>query len=187
MFEELLAFFLGVVSVLSPCVLPVLPIVFAGSGLRIKDSIALFSGLILSISLLSLTPILIAGFRPLAFALLIFFSIYLISDRLELEFSRRISKLGRLARLRLPSFLVGFFLGFLWLPCIVPFLGIAVSEAILSERPLLVSICYVLGLATAVIVILLFGKNLKISFERSRKVLGAAVLISTLYLMSLYK
>ncbi|MEM2657831.1 MAG: hypothetical protein QXJ60_05005, partial [Archaeoglobaceae archaeon] len=78
MFEELIAFFLGFISILSPCVLPVLPIVFAGSKLEIKDSLALFAGLILSISLLSLTSVLISGLRLLASILLLFFSAYLL-------------------------------------------------------------------------------------------------------------
>jgi cytochrome c-type biogenesis protein len=186
MFQELIAFFLGFLSIPSPCVLPVLPIVFAGSRLRLKDSLALFSGLILSISLFSLTSVFLAGFRILSFILLFFFSIYLISDRLELEFSRRISKLSGIAKMKLPPFFIGFLLPFIWLPCITPFLGIAVSDAILSENPIVVSICYVLGFATAVAVVLLFGSSLKISFERVQKILGITVLVSTLYLVSLY-
>jgi len=186
MFQELFAFFLGFLSILSPCVLPVLPIIFAGSRLRVKDSLALFAGLILSISLFSLTSVFLAGFRTLSFVLLFFFSIYLMSDRLELEFSRRISKLSGIAKMKLPSFLIGFSLPFIWLPCITPFLGIAVSEAILSENPIVVSIFYVLGFATAVAFVLLFGNSLKISFEKVRKILGIAVLVSTIYLLSLY-
>lgn len=186
MFAELIAFFLGFLSILSPCVLPVLPIVFAGSKLEFKDSLALFAGLLLSISLLSLTSVLMASFRIFAFALLIFFSIYLLSDRLEIEFSKRISKLGTLFKMRVPPFFLGFFLAFVWLPCISPFLGIAVSEAILSGNPYTVSICYVLGFATAIFILILFGKSLKIRFEKVRKILGVAVLISTAYLISLY-
>lgn len=186
MFAELIAFFLGFLSILSPCVLPVLPIVFAGSKLEFKDSLALFAGLLLSISLLSLISVFLAGFRVFAFALMFFFSIYLLSERLEIEFSKRISKLGTLIKMKLPSFFIGFFLAFIWLPCITPFLGIAVSGAILSGSPFTVSICYVLGFATAILVLILFGKSLKIRFEKVRKILGAAVLISTSYLFSLY-
>jgi len=185
MFAELIAFFLGILSIFSPCVLPVLPIVFAGSRLELKDSLALFAGLILSISLLSFTSVFMAGFRLLAYALLLLFSIYLLSDRLELEFSKRLSHLSAFSRMKLPSFLLGFLLTFIWLPCITPFLGIAVSEAVLSERPLVVSLCYVLGFATAVLLILLFGKSLKIRFEKLRKILGFSALISTLYLIYL--
>lgn len=186
MFEELIAFFLGFVSILSPCILPVLPIVFAGSRLRIKDSIALFAGLILSISILSLTSVLISGLRLLAIILLIFFSIYLLSDRLELEISRRFSRLASISKMKLPPFLIGFMLAFLWLPCITPFLGIAISEAVLSERPLFVSLFYVLGFSSAILVVLLFGKSLKINFEQVRKILGVATLISSIYLISIH-
>ncbi|MEM0214571.1 MAG: cytochrome c biogenesis protein CcdA [Archaeoglobaceae archaeon] len=186
MFEELIAFFLGFISILSPCVLPVLPIVFAGSKLEIKDSLALFAGLILSISLLSLTSVLISGLRLLASILLLFFSAYLLSDRLELEISKRFSKLASISKMKLPPFFIGFLLTFLWLPCITPFLGIAVSEAVLSERPLLVSLFYVLGFSSAILVVLLFGKSLKVSFEKLRKILGFATLISAIYLISIH-
>ncbi|MCS7144356.1 MAG: hypothetical protein NZ879_04975 [Archaeoglobaceae archaeon] len=186
MFEELIAFFLGFLSILSPCVLPVLPIIFAGSRLEIRNSLALFAGMTISISLLSMTSVLMATFRILAYVLLFFFSIYLLSDRLELEVSKRLSKLAVVTKMKLPPILLGFLLPFIWLPCITPFLGIAISEAVLTDKPLLISMFYVLGFASAVVVVLIFGKSLKIGFEKVRRVLGIAVLISSIYLLSLY-
>lgn len=186
MFEELIAFFLGFISVFSPCVIPVLPIIFAGTRFEIKNSISLFTGLTLSVSLLTLTSILISGLRILACLILLFFSIYLLSDRIEVEISRRLTFFAKITDMKLPSFILGFFLPFLWLPCIAPFLGIAISEAVLSEKPLIVSLFYVLGFSSAFLVIVLFGKSFNIRFERIRKIFGILVLISAIYLIPLY-
>ncbi|MCX8172598.1 MAG: hypothetical protein N3D09_03170 [Archaeoglobaceae archaeon] len=102
---------------------------------------------------------------------------------MELFVARKISKFSRVFKTRLPPFLLGFFLPFIWLPCIAPFLGIAISEAVLSERPLSISIFYILGFSTSVVVIIFLGRSLKINFEAIRKILGIAVLISTLCLI----
>ncbi|MEM0351075.1 MAG: hypothetical protein QXR27_01965 [Archaeoglobaceae archaeon] len=99
---------------------------------------------------------------------------------MELFFSR----LGfKFSNPRLPPFLFGFFLPFVWLPCIFPFLGLAISEAIITERPISISISFTLGVATSTSILLFFGKKVRINFERVRKLLGVAVFISATYLL----
>ncbi|MEM0351076.1 MAG: hypothetical protein QXR27_01960 [Archaeoglobaceae archaeon] len=72
MFEEVLAFFIGFFSIFSPCVLPILPIVFGISRLKVENAIVLFIGFILSFFILSMVSVLILPFKILAYILLFF-------------------------------------------------------------------------------------------------------------------
>ena len=182
MLEEALAFFLGFFSIFSPCVLPLIPIVFGASRMRFLDSLAIFLGMIISLFLLSFISVLLIPFKIVGYALLFFLAFYLLEERIELFFSRHLAGFGFLTKLKLPSFFYGLIIPFFWLPCIMPFLGIAISEAVLSERPFSISVFYTAGIAAAIFLLLLIGRKINLDFSKLRKPLGLAVLVSAIYL-----
>ncbi|MEM0202358.1 MAG: hypothetical protein QXO16_01985 [Archaeoglobaceae archaeon] len=187
MFVELIAFALGFLSIFSPCVLPIIPVVFGASRMRIADTIALFFGLISAFLALSAVSIFVSHFKVLGYALLFFLSIYLLDERIELFLSRRFSSLGFLSRVKLPSFVYGFFLAFFWLPCVTPFLGLAISSAVITEKALEISLSFTAGVASAIVLLLFAGKKLNLRkklnlhWEKLRKALGIAVLFVAIY------
>jgi cytochrome c biogenesis protein CcdA len=145
-----LSFGAGALSVLSPCVLPLLPIVVASALQNHRHGpLALAAGLVLSSAA---TGVVFAslGFtlgvdrdvaRTVAAGLLAVAGLVLLLPRLEAAFAQAAAPLARgadeLAR-RLPAglggqFLLGLLLGAVWLPCTGPTLAAAVSLAARSE------------------------------------------------------
>ncbi|MEM1579156.1 MAG: hypothetical protein QXN34_05585 [Archaeoglobaceae archaeon] len=183
MVEELIAFFLGFFSIFSPCVLPILPVVFAATRLKPVDALVLFIGLLTSLLLLNMVSIIVLHLKFIAISLLFFLSFYLLDDRIEIFLSEKLSQLHRLSKMRLPPFVYGFLLTFLWLPCLVPFLGISVSTAAIAEKPISIAISFTAGFASATVFILKLGNVLKLDFRRIRRIFGVSVFISSVYLL----
>lgn len=144
-----LGFLAGVLSVLSPCVLPLVPVI-AGTALAAhpRGVFALAGGLVASFTLVGLFVASIgfaigldAGwFRHLAAILLIAFGVVLLSTSLRNRFSLASAPLGNLANRWLERFraggvggqlAVGLLLGVVWAPCVGPTLG---ATAILASQ-----------------------------------------------------
>ena len=142
-------FLAGALSVLSPCVLPLLPVV-AGTALAAhpRGVLALAGGLAASFTLVGLFVASVgfaigldAGwFRHLAAILLIAFGVVMLSTSLRERFRVVAAPLGNLAdrwlaRLRVGGIggqlAVGLLLGIVWAPCVGPTLGAA---AILASQ-----------------------------------------------------
>lgn len=157
-----LAFFAGILGVLSPCVWPLVPIVMgsAASGSRFGPyALALglslsfaAAGTLLSLLLVStgLDPEL---FRYLAAILLIAVALTLLSKSLGNWLALRLSQItsrfstGNAAGLGWQGqFAVGLLLGLVWLPCVGPTLGAAIALASMGQY-----------LPTAFVVMLAFG------------------------------
>lgn len=142
-----LSFAAGTLSTLSPCVLPLLPILLgsAAASHRLGPA-ALAGGLTLSFAgigifvaslgaALGLDP---GVFRHAAAVLLIAFGAVLLSASLQQRFAAATSGLsgvgnGLLARISLDGlagqFVLGLLLGLVWSPCVGPTLGAAVTLA----------------------------------------------------------
>ena len=158
-----LAFAAGVLSVLSPCVWPLVPIVMgsaAGSGragpVALAGGLSLafaLAGTVLSFALVSLglDPEL---FRYVAAVLLITVALALVVPRfgqwLNVALSRLTAGLnpaGHASAGGWPAqFWIGLLLGLVWLPCVGPTLGAAIALASLGQQ-----------FAQSFIVMLLFG------------------------------
>ena len=166
-----LALLAGVLSVLSPCVWPLVPIVMgsaAGAGragplaLAAGLSIAFaLAGTVLSFALISLglDPEL---FRFLAAALLVVVAVPLLIPRAGLWLNAVLSRLtagfntasGGASTAWPAQFGVGLLLGMVWLPCVGPTLGAAIALASLGQKMLqsfVVMLAFGIGTAAALL------------------------------------
>jgi cytochrome c biogenesis protein CcdA/thiol-disulfide isomerase/thioredoxin len=206
MLIALLAFLGGMLTIVSPCILPVLPFVFARADKPfIRSTLPLLAGMALTFALVA-TLAAVGGSwavraneigRLLALALLGLFGIALIfpaiSDRLTRPLVAWGSRLteqagspGRFGEVG-SSLLLGVATGLLWAPCAGPILGIIFTTAALNganTSTTLLLLAYALGAATSLAIAMLAGKQVFARMKRSlgaseaiRKVLGVAVLV----------
>jgi len=147
----LLVFLGGVLTILSPCILPVLPFVFARSEQKFLTSgLPLLAGMAVTFAGIA-TLAAVGGAwavrvnqygRLLAMALLTVFAATLLSRRLADWMARPFvavgnrlmpSAAGAGAKVGLvPSLLLGVATGFLWAPCAGPILGLVLTGAAIS-------------------------------------------------------
>lgn len=142
-----LAFLAGLVTTLSPCVLPILPMIAgAATGRSRFGLVALAGGMALSFTVLGVT-LAASGqllgleedtWRLAAGIVMLAVGILLISTRLQSGFSRLTAGLGSAghgAMGRVQSdhpaaqFLIGMLMGVAWSPCVGPTLGAAIALA----------------------------------------------------------
>jgi cytochrome c biogenesis protein CcdA/thiol-disulfide isomerase/thioredoxin len=200
----LLAYVGGVLTILSPCVLPVLPFVFARAGRPFVSSILpMLIGMALTFALVATLAAVGGGWvvraneygRDAALVLLALFGLMLLSTRLADRLTQPLVRLGsRLSPSErsgsrgtpVSSLILGVAVGFLWAPCAGPILGLILTGAALrganTETSLLL-FTYAAGAATSLALALLVGGRLFALFRRSlgvsewlRRALGAAVL-----------
>lgn len=142
-----LAFAAGSLSTLSPCVLPLVPILLATAVAAHRlGPYALAGGLALSFTVVGVFVASLGSalgldqgvFRLIAAGLLIAFGVVLLSARLQERFAVATSGLSGagnslLARVSLDGlsgqFVLGLLLGIVWSPCVGPTLGAAVTLA----------------------------------------------------------
>ncbi|QIL02741.1 cytochrome c biogenesis protein DipZ [Sphingomonas sinipercae] len=203
MLIALLAYLGGVLTILSPCILPVLPFVFARSDQPfIRSGLPLLAGMALTFALVATLAAVGGGWavraneigRWLALALLALFGIALIfpslSDRMTRPLvawgSRLTERSGNHGSIS-SSLLLGVATGLLWAPCAGPILGIIFTTAALQgagANTTLLLLAYALGAATSLALALLAGGKIFARMKRSigtgeivKKVLGVLVLI----------
>src|ERR1700734_3652194 len=198
----LLAYFGGVLTILSPCILPVLPFVFARSDQPFRKSgLPLLAGMVVTFSLVASLATIGGGWAVSAnqfgrIAALVLFGIFgltLLFSSLAERISRPIVSLGsRLSRNPeagpsiANSFLLGIGTGLLWAPCAGPILGLILTGAALggaSGHTAILLLSYAAGAATSLAIALLAGGRFFAAMKRSlgaeewiRRVLGVAVL-----------
>lgn len=141
-FFPVAAFFAGVVSILSPCILPVIPAVFAYSTGRGKfRPLAIVSGLSLSFTCMGIITSIFGAtltaylgyLNILAEFLLITMGISLLFDLNTFSIFGNFSSLAKSKRDGLfGGFLLGLSLGIVWLPCVGPVLGSILTMVAIS-------------------------------------------------------
>jgi len=209
--SPLLAFLFGILSVLSPCILPVIPLIAAystKSGRFIPITIVI--GLSISFALMG---VLASAFGSVfqqyqtmlyAFggAVIIFLGLYMIFDVIEQKIRAAIPNTGRGIITRLSTinaggaaggFVLGFSLGIIWTPCIGPILGailaiVAVEGDILYGGILLT--IYSLGLGLPLLAIAYTSRfTLKPFIKYSvitKRISGVILLLVGLYMLLSY-
>jgi len=159
------SFVAGVLSTLSPCVLPILPIIISSALQHSrKGLLALIMGISLSFavtgSLISFAAISwdfdITIIKTLSASLLLIFGLIILIDPLNQKFTQVTSKLMSRGNSKVATyeangvsgqFILGLLLGFVWTPCVGPTLGAAISLAIEGDSLAYVfSIMLVFGL-----------------------------------------
>ena len=202
----LLAYFGGVLTIVSPCILPVLPFVFARADRSFaRGALPLLIGMALTFAAVATLAAVGGGWavranevgRWLALGLLALFGLALVFPALSDRMTRPLVAFGsRLSERadRRPggdsvgsSLVLGAATGLLWAPCAGPILGIIFTAAAINGATLnttLLLLAYALGAATSLALALLVGgklfagmkKSLGAS-ERVRQVLGVLVLV----------
>ncbi|MCG7531810.1 cytochrome c biogenesis CcdA family protein [Psychrobium sp. MM17-31] len=170
---ELSAFFFsfiaGVLSTLSPCVLPILPIIISSALQQSKNGLlALILGISLSFavtgSLISAAAIAwdfdITIIKTISASLLLTFGLIILIDPLNQKFSQVASQLMSRGNNKVATyeasgvsgqFILGALLGFVWTPCVGPTLGAAISLAIQGDSlPMVFAVMLIFGAGAGV-------------------------------------
>jgi len=174
------AFLAGVITVLSPCILPILPIILTSSigGQNIGKArpIGVVLGFILSFTFFTLFLSTIVKFSGIPADALRLFSVFVIAGfgfsllipQFQVFIERLFSKLAAF----MPSsqnrtgfgggLLIGFSVGLLWTPCVGPILASVISLAITGTVTLdafFITLSYALGTAIPMFLIMLGGQS----------------------------
>jgi cytochrome c biogenesis protein CcdA/thiol-disulfide isomerase/thioredoxin len=204
MWPLVLAYLGGVLTIVSPCILPVLPFVFARTGQPfVKSGLPLLVGMALTFALVATLAAVGGGWvvqlnqygRWLALVFVALFGLTLLLPQLAERLTRplvaagsRLSEAaGADARPRPgASFLIGVATGLLWAPCAGPILGLLLTGAALqgaSIQTTFLLLAYAAGAATSLALALLLGGKVFSAMKRSigagewvRRGLGAAML-----------
>jgi cytochrome c biogenesis protein CcdA/thiol-disulfide isomerase/thioredoxin len=199
-----LAYIGGVLTILSPCILPVLPFVCARSDQPFRKSgLPLLAGMAVTFALVASLATVGGGWviranqfgRYAALALFGIFGLTLLFPSLADRFTRPLVRLGNRfsagsgtesRSVVLNSFLLGIGTGLLWAPCAGPILGLILTGAALSGASAgtaLLLLAYAAGAATSLAVALLAGGRVFAAMKRGlgaeewiRRALGVAIL-----------
>jgi cytochrome c biogenesis protein CcdA/thiol-disulfide isomerase/thioredoxin len=203
----LLVFLGGVLTILSPCILPVLPFVFARSEQKFfRSGLPLLIGMAVTFAAIA-TLAAVGGAwavrvnqygRLFALVLLTVFAATLLSRQLADWLARPFVALGNRLIPRgsagdgregvIPSLLLGVATGLLWAPCAGPILGLVLTGAAISgpnAHTTLLLFAYAAGAATSLAVAILAGGRVFTALKSSlgagewvRRSLGVAVLLA---------
>lgn len=201
----LLAFLAGVLTIISPCILPVLPFVFARADRPfLRSGLPLLAGMTLAFTVIGSLASVAGNWvvtaneygRFAAMGLLALFGLTLLIPELADRLTRPLVALGnRMSQTAdrnpngtsvWPSFVLGIATGLLWAPCAGPVLGLILTGAAIkgvSAESTLLLTAYAGGAATSLALALLVGGRVYAAMKRSigagewiRRGLGATVL-----------
>ena len=194
----------GILTILSPCILPILPFVFArASKPFITNTLPMMAGMALMFALVATVAAIGGGWvvqaneygRIASLILLTVFGVSLLFPSLSDHLSRPIVGIGnRLSASATEgrrgeltgAVLLGISLGFLWAPCAGPILGLVLTGAALhgaSAQTSFLLFSYAAGAATSLAVALLAGGKVFTALKRTipigewvRRALGVVVI-----------
>jgi cytochrome c biogenesis protein CcdA/thiol-disulfide isomerase/thioredoxin len=197
-----IAYFGGVLTIFSPCILPVLPFVFARSDQPFRKSgLPLLAGMCITFALVASLATVGGGWAVRAnqfgrIAALILFGVFgltllfsSLAERLTrplVQLGNRLSQNSNTGASVFNSFLLGVGTGLLWAPCAGPILGLILTGAALegaSTHTAVLLLSYAAGAATSLAIALLAGGRVFAAMKRGlgaeewiRRLLGVAVL-----------
>lgn len=203
----LLAYIGGVLTIVSPCILPVLPFVFARSDKSfLRNGLPTLIGMAATFAVVASIAAVGGGWavaanqygRYVALGLVALFGLALVFPELSERLTQPLVSLGdRLSRTAdaaaadvsiTPSLLLGVAIGLLWAPCAGPVLGLILTGAALngaSTMTTLLLAAYAAGAATSLALALLAGGRVFAAMKRSlgigewvRRAAGVLVLVA---------
>lgn len=174
------AFLAGIITILSPCILPVLPIVLSGSvSAGSRRPYAIVAGFIASFTLFTLflsSIIKVLGIPPDALrmasiAVVFIFGAVLLIPAAQKVFETLSSRLtGRVSGAvsandtgLASGLLVGVSLGILWTPCVGPIIASVITlaaTASVTAETFLITLAYSIGTAIPLLIIIRTGRSL---------------------------
>ena len=201
----LIALLGGLLTVLSPCILPVVPFLFAGID-RTRSSILLtLGGMVLTFALISSLAVVSSEWviqannagRHVALVVMALFALSLISARISgwlaspfVLLGNRLDPQTRKMSGPLGSLMIGVATGLLWAPCAGPILGVILTGAMLqgaNAQTSLLLVAYGLGSALSLGTLIFAGRGLVNRLKASipvtgwlRRATGFAVLAAAL-------
>jgi cytochrome c biogenesis protein CcdA/thiol-disulfide isomerase/thioredoxin len=206
-----LAFIEGFALILSPCVLPILPIILAGSltGSK-KRPLGIIIGFILTFAVFSYFAHTLVHYlgidltvvRHGAYILLLLFGITLLSTHLTEWFNHWASKITSIGPSALgqksKGFLSGLFLGslvsILWTPCAGPILAAVIVQIVIQQETImsfLILLAFALGAAIPMLISAFYSVQIRDGFLffkahalLFRKTLGVIILLNVAYMVA---
>lgn len=203
-----LAFAEGFGLIISPCILPILPIMLAAGMDGGKNRpYGIITGFVLTFALFTLFARFIAQniginldyIRHIAYFFIILFGVILISDKLSSLFNQFTVKIASIApnnQLQQQSgftsgIVLGFFVSLIWIPCGGPILATAIIQSAIQKtfwQSFLTFFFFALGSVLPMTIIILLGKKLihtmqffKKHAEIIRKLFGILIIVTALY------
>lgn len=174
----LFAFLGGLITILSPCILPILPVVLSGSITGGKRRpMGVVTGFILSFTFFTLflsaivraTGLSADALRLVAVVVISFFGISLLIPSLQIAIEKLFSRLSQVAPKQnthngfISGILVGLSLGLIWTPCVGPILASIITLAATSNvgfSAVVITLAYAIGTAIPLLAITVGGRNL---------------------------
>lgn len=172
------SFVAGIVTILSPCILPVLPIVLSGgiSGGKSRP-LGVVAGFILSFTfftlaistIVRLTGLPVDVLRTLSVVVVFLFGLTLLLPMFQVWMELLFNKLARFAPIRSSGsgfsggFLLGISLGLIWTPCVGPIIASVITLAatrMVNLGAVLITLAYATGTAIPMLGITYGGRGL---------------------------
>lgn len=190
-----LSYIAGILSTLSPCVLPLLPILIGSAVMTHRfGPFALAAGLALSFTVVGIFIASVGAaigldqevLRNIGAVLLVLFGVILLSTTLQEKFAVATSGLSGsgqslLSRISTDGlfgqFLIGLLLGLVWSPCVGPTLGATITLASQGQNlghAALVMAIFGLGASTPLVVLSLLSRQAMMKFRNKMMTAGAA-------------
>lgn len=212
LFNLILSFLEGLALIISPCILPILPIILAGSltGSK-KRPLGIIVGFVLLFSLFTFfsrqlveySGVDLGLIRHVAYGLLLLLGLVMMSTYLTEKFillTQGLTRLGSHLSSSKPAtedFLSGLIFGSLvaliWTPCAGPILAAVIVQTVIQKTTFmsfLTILAFAIGAAGPMLIIALCGRSImpKLNFFKThpllfRKLLGAIIMVTVFYLL----